>query len=160
MSLDDYPTTWRHRQEYPVPGAWVLGAVDGDGAAWHLYPLLADEQMGDLDEIEINEALPGAKASAFLMNEMEEDGSGFDAELVSVYRLEISGTDVFRVREADYSDVLEATAEALEEVAGGTAVGGLEVRVSSGTEVRPPDEEEREEIERRRQENASLGDWA
>jgi hypothetical protein len=52
---DEYETTtYRGPQPYPVPGAWVLGMVEGDGIGWKHFPgvgedLSHDDEVGEAD---------------------------------------------------------------------------------------------------------------
>lgn len=150
----DTPTADHRAGTFPVPGAWVLGVADGDGTVWRRYPRLATADHERERDIETTEALPSPETVASLDIDDYEVGSGFDSEILPENSFKVEGREVFCVRDADYHDVMETIAEALDRLDRGEDVEGL--RPETGETVVNEQEDQREEIEQRREANTAL----
>jgi hypothetical protein len=158
---EDTPTTRTAGGVYPVPGSWVLGVADGDGAIWRRYPSLATDDDERGRDIETDEALPSPETIVTLAIDAYEVGSGFGSELAPEYYLEVEGREVFAVRDAHHAEVYGIIVNVLRAIDGGAEFEEIEdLRPETGETVADPQEEQREEIKRRREENAGLGDFA
>lgn len=156
--LDDVETTTIHGNEYPVPGGWVLGAVDADGAIWRFYPRIAEPESERVRDLDVDEALPSPVMSAHITNDVIEDGSGFSSELVPTVSFEVGDRELFAVEDPEWREVIEVVAETLDDLAGGVGLDAIEADVGSGRPLRLDDEDD-DVAERRREENRSLGDY-
>lgn len=69
---DEYrTTTYRGPQQYPIPGAWTLGVVEGDGIGWKHFPGVGEDhdhdgEVWDALAPEGADREPGAYASLIL----------------------------------------------------------------------------------------------
>lgn len=110
-------TTYRGPQKYPVPGAWVLGIVEGDGIRWKHYPGAGEGASHDssvMDAMDPDEYSEGPDAFASLTNEHPED-----ADVMTdppYHELKVGGDVVMVLKDAsevDESEWWSAIAEAL-----------------------------------------------
>lgn len=158
---DEWPwTRYRGPQPWPVPGDWVLGDVEADGAMWQHFPghgegCENDHEVYDAldDDLDAIEDARGARA--ILLNELEEFDRREKNEAYT-HTLIIDGDEVIEAYDPEWDDLFESVAQALKryESPGDPSM----VEVESG---KLTDEQRREkEIEARRQENQSLGAFA
>lgn len=109
-------TTYRGPQKYPVPGAWVLGIVEGDGIGWKHYPdtgegLSLDSEVADADP---DLYFEGPETHARLTVEYPEDADVL--EDTGYHELAVGGEVVLVLKDAsevDESEWWSAIAEAL-----------------------------------------------
>lgn len=154
------PTTDTRAGKFPVPCTWVLGGAEADTVIWRRYQIASKYHERERD-IPTKEALPSPDAVASLSIDLFEAGSGFDAELSEEYCFEVEGREVFCVRDADWDDVVVAIVEALRAIDLGDDFEDLDgIRPDSGEVVVSQQDERRAEIDKRREQNAGLGDFA
>lgn len=165
-------TRYRGPDAYPVPDGWVFKDPEGGGWWQHFGEAGVGHHTDDslLDELQEDDSVPDAYAAL-------EDARGCDAFMsvetanpdeVSMrnpedeeleWSLKVDGTQVFRRVEPEWSDLMGATAEALHAY----HVGELEERLgefvpSSGR--KPDDIRAQEDLQTRKENNASLGDFS
>lgn len=158
---DEYEwTRYRGPQPYPVPADWVLRIVEGDGIGWYRFPglgegLAKDTEVRDVLGIgdDYEDALAEADEAWLDYKIVEAGGDGFDPEPDTVeHTLTIAGETVFRRVDPDRDDLMAAVAETLSKF-----TNGAEWRAVEPSTGRLPDDLKREqELERRRERNASL----
>lgn len=145
----------RHRGPpvFPVPGGWTLGFVEADGTRWRYC---GDAGVGEAHDNDVDETEPGAYAS--LGNEPAED-VGLREEPDLEWTLKVDGVQVFRRVEPGRDDLYGATAQALHAYHTGDLDDCVdEIVPASGR--KPKDVREQDELERRREENAGLDEFA
>jgi len=160
---DEYAwTRYRGPQPYPVPADWVLNLPEEGGAMWYRYPGVGQGLQSDDDVYEVfepdDEAYNDARGeTAFLMPEVvDEDRRA--REVTQKWELTIGGETVFERVDPDYEELWATAAAALATYAGGTDVADLDCVPSSGR--LPEEERQQREVEKRENENQSLGDFA
>ena len=153
-------TRYRGPQPWPCPADWVLNIPEEGGAVWYRYPGLGEGMETDNDVLDLFDANE---------DEEREDARGETAILIAdplevdlrrgtetiEYRLEIDGETVFRRVDSDYDDVLASVAEAMSRYSNGQSLD--DVAPSSGR--LPDDIQSQQELEQRKSENRSLGDF-
>lgn len=165
-------TRYRGPPPYPVPGGWVF--KDPEGGGWWQYfgEAGVGHASGDsiLDELEDDESvddpydalddLRGEYAYLTVETANPDEVSMRNPEDEELeWTLEVDGTEVFRRVDPDRSDMMGAVAQALHAYHTGDLDDHLgEIGPSSGR--KPEDVREQEELEKRKEENNSLGDFA
>jgi hypothetical protein len=155
-------TRYRGPQPYPCPGPWVLGTVEADGAGWHYYPecngdaYATDTELQDGEPYDAWKGGPTAKAG--LLNDIVEDSR--TGPTVLEHRFTISGEVVFKRAGPDEGDLFGSIAEALARYDAGEPISEFAAAVEPTTGDSPAREASKRDLERRREENASLGEWA
>lgn len=111
-------TTYRGPQRYPVPGAWVLGIVEGDGIGWKHYPDAGEGASHDsdvMDAMDPDEYREGPDTRASLIMDYPE---GADVmEDPPYHELTVDGEVVMVLKDASEVPETEwwrAIAEALD----------------------------------------------
>lgn len=154
-------TRYRGPEAYPVPGAWVLSIVEGDGIIWYRYPEVGVGKDSDTD---VHEALNSddeyndlRSAMASLGNTIvDEDRQAREVTLEQ--ELTIEGKTVFRRVEPDSDELYANAAAALKTY--DEDPGTDEFALSWQTGRLPDDIREEQKLERRKEQNNSLGDFA
>jgi hypothetical protein len=82
---EDYRTTTHRGRDYPVPGDWALGIVEGDGVGWSRYEGLDADLKNDAPYGE----LPDDEASLILRH--DDDGTTY-------HKLSVNGERVARIQ--------------------------------------------------------------
>lgn len=165
-------TRYRGPKPWPVPGGWVFDDPEG-GGMWQYFGDAGvghDDDHSILDEFEaddeiddrfeaLNEARgPRAWLTAETANPDEVSMRNPEDEEIK-WTLDVAGTTVFRRVEPDRSDLMAAVAEAL----AAYHSDSLDERADEivPTTGRKPDEQLSEEtLEKRREENQNIGDFA
>ncbi|QIO25479.1 hypothetical protein [Haloarcula sp. JP-L23] len=144
-------TRYRGPDAYPVPGAWVLSNVEGDGVVWERYP---DVGEGRASPNDVLDAVDGdlydeyRSGNAVLSHEIvNEDDPMEDWEYEQ--QLTIGGTTVFQRVEPDRDELLGNVATALAATDDGTDPADVTVEWDSGRQRGETDDED--------DANASLG---
>lgn len=156
-------TRYRGPQPYPCPGSWVLGIVDADGVGWKRFPGVGDPLEHDddvIDEHDTEVYNEDMAERASLRNETENFDIRDPGAEEMRHTLKIAGEKVFSVVEPDSEELFAGVAEALARYDAGEEIGefAADVEPDSG---RPPDGEQSEQtLERKREENNSLDDFA
>jgi len=152
---DDYPVATYNRAPYPAPGGWVFTEPEGLAYRWVRYTGGVGEgrtsQYDIYDEVDADVREQAFGEDAFLIG--EDIGDGFRDETIQ-WRLTIGNEDGFKRVEPDWPDMLAAVAEALDRYPDGD---WQDVAPNSGE--LPPEVKREREIERRKDENESLGAW-
>jgi hypothetical protein len=165
-------TRYRGPDPWPVSGGWVF--KDPEGGGWWQY--FDDAGVGHhssdsiLDELKEDETVedpydaldelrgPHAYLKVETANPDEVSLRNPEDEKLE-WTLEVDGTEVFRRIESDRSDLMGAVAQALHAYHSGDLEGNIaEIVPASGR--KPKDIREQEDLEERKQNNQSLGDFS
>lgn len=145
-------TRYRGPDAYPVPGRWVLSMPDGDGTSWYYFE--EGDGQSKSGDIEID-AEPLATALLFFRRDSE---ASIRDEPDVEWEFSIDGTEIFRRVNPDRDDAYGAIARALSAYHRGQDPD--EIAATPDTGRKPDDVLEQEELERKQEENESLGRWS
>ena len=165
-------TRYRGPDPWPVPGDWVF--KDPEGGGWWQYfgNVGVGHHSSDsiLDELKDDESVedpcgaldelrgPHAYLKVETANPDEVSLRNLEDEKIE-WTLKVDGTEVFRRVDPDRPDLMGAVAQALHAYHTGDLEGNIaEIVPASGR--KPKDIREQEDLEERKQNNQSLGDFA
>lgn len=151
---DEYEwTRYRGPDPWPCPADWVFNDADALGAGWYRYPGIGEGHAKDAEVVEIvgyDDIEEHREEMALLVG--EDAGSSRREERIE-WRLSVKGETVFRRVNPNRADLMAAVAETLSRYSNGS-MSWRSVEPSTGS---VPDDVKRErELEKRREQNASL----
>jgi hypothetical protein len=154
-------TRYRGPDAYPVPGAWVLSIVEGDGIIWYRYPEVGVGKDSDTDvheEVEDDDTYNDLRDAMASLGNTIIDEDRQSREVTLEQKLTIEGETVFRRVAPDTDELYANVAAALKAYDDNPETDEYEISWQTGR--LPEDIREKQDLERRKEQNNSLGDFA